>query len=134
MLTGRMEGGFADLITRMIASKGMDFHIVALKPSVSPSGEVFASTMAFKQALLRDIVVTYSDAAELRIYEDRPKHVKVFREFFDDLNTTLTSPSSGLTASRRPITTEVIQVTEQEAVMDPVSEVAEVQALSLIHI
>lgn len=130
MLTGRSEGSFAELISRMIKVKGLEFDIVALKPKVSPSGELFASTMDFKQALLRDLVMTYADATELRIYEDRPKHVKGFRDFFVEVNEALLA--SGGT-SRRPITAEVIQVTEQEAVMDPVTEVAEVQHMMNEH-
>jgi hypothetical protein len=47
--------------------------MVCLKPAVGPAGQRFSSTMLFKQDLLRDLVCTYSDAEELRIYEDRPK-------------------------------------------------------------
>jgi len=89
LLTGRNESAFSDLVGRMVASKGLEFDIVALKPRSGPSGQQFGSTMLFKQALLKDIVFTYSTAEEIRVYEDRPKHTKGFRDFFASLNSSL---------------------------------------------
>ncbi|KAK1055245.1 hypothetical protein LTR33_014189, partial [Friedmanniomyces endolithicus] len=66
LLTGRSESGFTDLINRMVVAKGLDFDMVCLKPRVSPSGKLFANTLAYKQALLQDIVHTYREADELR--------------------------------------------------------------------
>lgn len=128
LLTGRSESAFGELIGRMVAAKGLEFDMVCLKPNVGPSGETFNSTMLFKQALLRDIVYTYHRADELRIYEDRIKHVKGFRDFFANLNAELMSGMSD-EASRKPLTVEVIEVSDQAASMDPVSEVAEVQKM-----
>ncbi|PPJ59276.1 hypothetical protein CBER1_04255 [Cercospora berteroae] len=135
LLTGRQEQEFADLIGRMVQSKGLVFDMVCLKPSSGPNGEVFGSTMLFKQALLRDIVYTYYQAEELRIYEDRIKHTKGFRDFFADFNKTLMAgvPTAQVPVPRQPITAEVIQVTEQDSFMDPVSEVAEVQKMINVH-
>nr|POE96940.1 uncharacterized protein c4.02c [Quercus suber] len=130
LLTGRQEKGFDELLGTMLATKQLEFDIVALKPSVSPTGEVFSSTMNFKQAILRDITFTYRQAQELRLYEDRPKHTKAFREFFDQLNTSLISSPS---PERSPLEVNVIQVSEQEINMDPVSEVAEVQSMINVH-
>lgn len=132
LLTGRKEDGFTDLIGRMIASKGLEFDLVTLKPTVSPTGELFGSTMLFKQAFLKDIVYTYAGAEELKIYEDRPKHVKAFRDYFGELNHTLLSTSFS-DALRHPMPTEVIHVNEQETSMDPVAEVAEVQLMVNNH-
>lgn len=73
LLTGRAESQFADLVKRIVASKKLDFHMVCLKPAVGPNNQRFTSTMYFKQALLRDLVFTYKEADEIRIYEDR-KH------------------------------------------------------------
>ena len=138
LLTGRSESVFADLIGRMIASKGLEFDIMALKPAVGPKGETWPSTMLFKQALLKDIIFTYAAAEDLRIYEDRIKHVKGFRDFFADLNSSILSPGHNLLdpippTQRHPITAEVIQVEDQEGTMDPVSEVAEVQRMINVH-
>jgi len=73
LLTGRSESGFADLIKRMVRSKKLEFDMVCLKPTIGPANQKFTSTMEFKQELLKDIVYTYKDADEIRIYEDRPK-------------------------------------------------------------
>ena len=129
LLTGRAERDFSDLILKMVAAKKLDFHIVALKPSASPTGQMFSSTMDFKQVLLKDMVLTYNNATELRIYEDRPKHTKGFRDFFADLNTSFMRPGS----LRKPLAVEVIQVTELDTLMDPVTEVAEIQSMINAH-
>lgn len=73
LLTGRNEKGFSDLIGRMIKSKELEFNMVCLKPLVGPANQKISSTMSFKQELLKDLVYTYADAEEIRIYEDRPK-------------------------------------------------------------
>lgn len=132
LLTGRMEGAFADLIQRMLRAKNLECDMICLKPTVGPSGEQFSSTMTFKQALLQDIVYTYTDAGEIRIYEDRPKHTKAFRDFFADINRTLLN-SPQQPPIRQPITTEVIQVAEQDSFMDPTTEIAEVQRMINAH-
>ncbi|KAK5113518.1 hypothetical protein LTR62_003387 [Meristemomyces frigidus] len=133
MLTGRGEDKFAELLTRMVTAKKLDFDMLCLKPAVGPSGEMFASTLAYKQALLRDIVYTYRNAVEIRIYEDRPKHTKAFRDFFTDFNRSLSSSHTVSPVPRNPIRCEVIQVTEQEASMDPVAEAACVQEMINTH-
>lgn len=73
LLTGRSESGFAELVKRMVKAKKLEFDMVCLKPAVGPAGQKFRSTMAFKQELLKEIVYTYKDAEEIRIYEDRVK-------------------------------------------------------------
>lgn len=73
LLTGRSEAGFAELIKRIVKSKHLDFDIICLKPEAGPSNQKFGSTLKFKQAFLEDLVNTYTEATELRIYEDRPK-------------------------------------------------------------
>lgn len=127
LLTGRKESAFGELIGKMIASKGLEFDMVCLKPTVGPAGEQFSSTMHFKQTLLHDIVFTYTAADELRIYEDRVKHVKAFRDFFFDLNKALMQAGDNIT--RKPFTAHVIQVSEQDSFMDPTTEVVEVQKM-----
>jgi hypothetical protein len=132
LLTGRTESGFSDLIQRMLKAKGLECDMVCLKPTSGPGGEQFSSTMTFKQALLQDIVYTYTGAGEIRVYEDRPKHTKAFRDFFADMNRTL-SHSPQQPAVRPSITAEVIQVAEQDSYMEPASEIAEVQRMINIH-
>ena len=73
LLTGRAENNFADLIKRIVASKKLSFDMICLKPENGPNNQRFSSTMNFKQVLLEDVVYTYKDATELKVYEDRPK-------------------------------------------------------------
>jgi len=73
LLTGRSEAGFADIIKRMVASKKLEFDLICLKPEVGPNSQRFASTMDFKQNFLEDLVLTYKQADEIRVYEDRVK-------------------------------------------------------------
>lgn len=71
LLTGRGEKNFADIINRMVKSKKLEFDLICLKPQAGPNNQIFASTMKYKQALLTDLLYTYKDADEIRIYEDR---------------------------------------------------------------
>lgn len=73
LLTGRSEAGFTDMIKRIVASQKLEFDLVGLKPEVGPNGQRFATTMNFKQRFLEDLVYTYEQAEEVRVYEDRPK-------------------------------------------------------------
>ena len=73
LLTGRSESKFSELITRMLSSKSLKFDMVVLKPEVSPSEEKFKSTMLFKQAFLGQLLKTYKQTEEFKIYEDRPR-------------------------------------------------------------
>lgn len=73
LLTGRSESGFSDLIRRMVNSRKLEFDLVCLKPEVGPNSQRFATTMEFKQTFLEDLILTYEQADEIRVYEDRPK-------------------------------------------------------------
>ncbi|OQO01588.1 hypothetical protein B0A48_12624 [Cryoendolithus antarcticus] len=128
LLTGRGQINFADLLQRMVGAKGLEFDMICLKPKTGPSGESFSSTMNFKQALLRDLVLTYSGAEEIRIYEDRPRHTQGFREFLVRMNA-----GFGKNSPRGPITASVIQVTEQDMIMEASSEVSTVQQMINNH-
>ena len=71
LLTGRGEHNFADLIKRMVKSKGLEFDMICLKTKVGPNGVRFSSTMQYKQSLLEEMLYTYKDAEEIKVYEDR---------------------------------------------------------------
>lgn len=73
LLTGRKESRFADLVKRMVGSQNLKFDLIGLKPEVGPNGQRFGSTGSFKHAFLEDLVFTYNQAEEIRVYEDRPK-------------------------------------------------------------
>ncbi|KJZ72432.1 hypothetical protein HIM_08235 [Hirsutella minnesotensis 3608] len=128
LLTGRSEKGFADLINKMVTSKGLDFDLVCLKPQVSPSNQMFGSTMHFKQLFLHSLMETYKGATELIIYEDRAKHTKGFRDFFKEYNRLQT-----VNHTRGPIDAEVVQVPDMSTKLDPIVEVAEVQTMVNVH-
>lgn len=131
LLTGRGEARFADLIKRMLKSKGLSFDMICLKPAAGPANQSFRSTMNFKQILLTDIVNTYHEAEEIKIYEDRPGHVAQFRDFFSDFNRDLMGPNPR--SQRRTIACDVIEVTTKAMSLDPVTEIAEVQKMVNSH-
>ena len=128
LLTGRSQPGFADLVTRMVASKGLEFDMIGLKPGASPTNQVFQSTMHFKQLFLEALMETYALAGEIRLYEDRPKHVKGFRDFFAEYNR-----KQNLQPTRGPLAADVIQVADAFTSLEPVTEVAEVQHMINVH-
>ncbi|KAF3067372.1 hypothetical protein GL218_08533 [Daldinia childiae] len=127
LLTGRSEHGFSQLVKRIVASKGLEFDLIGLKPAVGPNKERFSNTMNFKQTFLRAVMGTYKAAMEIRIYEDRPKHVAGFRDFLADYN------AQRISLGQPSIIAEVIPVTELSTTLDPVVEVAEVQHLINVH-
>jgi len=132
LLTGRSESGFSDLIKRMVTSKGLEFDLISLKPAVGPNNERFANTMAFKQTFLQALMETYRYSEEIRIYEDRAKHVRGFRDFLDEYNLKKIQGKDSPN-SRGPIKHEVIQVADVATYLDPVVEVAEVQQIIKDH-
>ncbi|KAF2738304.1 hypothetical protein EJ04DRAFT_429329 [Polyplosphaeria fusca] len=131
LLTGRAEAGFAELIKRIVRSRKLEFDMICLKPAIGPANQTFTSTMNFKQELLKDIVHTYREAEEVRIYEDRVKHTKAFRDFFFQFNKDLMAAQTP--QSRKPFVAEVVQVTENATQLDPPTEVAEVQRMINNH-
>ncbi|KAI5285990.1 hypothetical protein KEM54_000148 [Ascosphaera aggregata] len=120
------QARFADVITRIIKAKGLSFDMICLKPDTGPSGQTFTSTIHFKQALLDDIMLTYTEAEEIRVYEDRPRHVEQFRDYFRKFN-------RRIQGSRKPISEKVIEVAEITTYLDPVAEAAEVQRMVNSH-
>ncbi|KAI9775405.1 MAG: hypothetical protein M1816_005939, partial [Peltula sp. TS41687] len=135
LLTGRSDSGFSGLVKRMVASKKLDFHMICLKPEAGPNNQQFTHTSSYKQAVLEDLMYTYKDAEEIRVYEDRPNHVKFFREFLASFNNSLNNflMVSGSSAPRKPIRAEVVEVAELATNLDPVVEVTEVQRMINDH-
>ncbi|KAL5323344.1 hypothetical protein ACEPPN_007878 [Leptodophora sp. 'Broadleaf-Isolate-01'] len=131
LLTGRSENGFAELVKKMVKAKGLDFDIISLKPAAGPNNQRFSSTMNFKQVFLESLMETYKGAEEIRVYEDRVKHTKGFRDFFMDYNKR--QNGIGGTPTRGPITAEVVQVADGATQLDPIQETAEVQRIINDH-
>ncbi|KAK5995729.1 hypothetical protein PT974_04146 [Cladobotryum mycophilum] len=128
LLTGRSEHGFSELIKKMVTSKGLDFDMACLKPRVSPTNQSFESTMHFKQLYFNTLMETYREASEIRVYEDRPKHTKGFRDFFAEYNR-----RQSASPTRGTILADVVQVADSCTTLDPVIEVAEVQHMINNH-
>ncbi|KAJ6040569.1 hypothetical protein N7444_009474 [Penicillium canescens] len=129
LLTGRSEAGFADIIKRMVASQKLEFDLIGLKPEVGPHGQRFSSTIEFKRTFLEDLVFTYEQAEEIRVYEDRVKHIPgILRGHEQKLQI-----GALATTTRVPILAEVIQVSEGCTYLDPVTETAEVQRMINSH-
>jgi HAD domain family 1 in Swiss Army Knife RNA repair proteins len=121
-------------VKRIVDSKGLDFDLACLKPEVGPNGEYFKTTSEFKNEFLKNLVFTYRQADEIRIYEDRPKHVKFFRDYFEKLNKSLLShPIDQPPPPRKPITADVIQVAELNSYLDPVVEASTIQSIINKH-
>ncbi|KAI9722412.1 MAG: hypothetical protein M1828_004779 [Chrysothrix sp. TS-e1954] len=136
LVTGRSKDGFADVITRMVKSRNLEFDAIVLKP---PSPK-YPSTLKYKQAFFEELICTYRSAEELRVYEDRIKHVQAFQEYFTSFNASLVAQSessaTGLVSSstrNQPIKAEVIEVAEKAVSLDPVTEVAQVQRMANDH-
>lgn len=72
---GSNSSGPKLVFKRMVTSRKLDFDLVCLKPEAGPNNQRFSSTMNFKQTLLEDLVLTYKQADEIRIYEDRVKQL-----------------------------------------------------------
>jgi hypothetical protein len=132
LLTGRSETGFSDLIKRMVAAKKLEFDMITLKPAVGPDNQRFSSTMVFKQRFLTTLMETYAKAEEIRIYEDRPRHIEGFRKFLDEYNDRQRGFGGGM-VTRGPIDGEVIPVLDVSASLDPIAEVTEVQHIVMEH-
>jgi HAD domain family 1 in Swiss Army Knife RNA repair proteins len=134
LLTGRGETNFADITNRMLNAKGLDCDLVALKPEAGPQNQRFANTMDFKQAFLRDLCFTYNRAENIVVYEDRPKHVKGFREFFERFNKSLLSHRiDEPPPSRKPIVADIVHVCEMANYLDMETEASEVAKLLKRH-
>ncbi|KAJ6157802.1 hypothetical protein N7470_005394, partial [Penicillium chermesinum] len=131
LLTARGEVAFSDLIKRIVASRRLEFDLIALKPEVGPNAQRFPSTMGFKQAFFTDLLLTYKEAQDIRVYEDRLHHAKAFRQFFEEMNKRFLSRDIPL--NRNVINAEVIEVFEGVTYLDPVIEVAQVQRMINVH-
>ncbi|KAI2467357.1 hypothetical protein F4781DRAFT_433489 [Annulohypoxylon bovei var. microspora] len=127
LLTGRSDQGFSQLIKRIVKSKGLEFDLIGLKPAIGPNQERFQNTMNFKQIFLKAVMGTYSASNEMRIYEDRQRHVEGFRDFLASYSKQL------VVRGLSPLKGEVIPVAELSTTLDPVVEVAEVQHLINDH-
>lgn len=79
LLTGRNKLRFGDTLQRIIHAKGLKFDLVSLRT------DEFKDTIEFKLACLSSLLEYYQNTCRgVRVYEDRPHHVSLFRSFFKD--------------------------------------------------
>lgn len=71
LLTGRSMKGFAELVQRMAASRGLRFHLVVLKPEMLGVERV-KNTIGFKCQFLEELLNTYSLAEEIKLVPPPP--------------------------------------------------------------
>jgi hypothetical protein len=126
LLTGRGEVRYADLVRRMVKSKGLDFDMTCLKPDSKK--EPFKSTMDFKKNLIDAVLLTCTSAEMLTIYEDRSHHVKQFGTFLDTVSRRLS-----IGYPPRSLNFKVVKVPMVECLLDPAAEVAQVQRMITEH-
>jgi HAD domain family 1 in Swiss Army Knife RNA repair proteins len=131
LLTGRAESNFAELVCRMARSKRLDFDMVCLKPQVTPSNIRIKKTIEYKTHVLHSLMLTYTLADKIRIWEDRIHHVRQFRAIIEKFNKAV---ERGQYNVRRPrIWYNVQEVKSLVTTLDQVTEVAEIQRMVNIH-
>ncbi|CCX11748.1 Similar to Uncharacterized protein C4.02c; acc. no. Q9USS8 [Pyronema omphalodes CBS 100304] len=126
LVTGRKTAGFAPLIQRMVKSKGLEFDLIVLKPEVMPSGQEPETTVTYKCVFLQEMLDTYTEATEIRIYEDRESHIRAFDDFCSKYKHNTFGKRSNLAH-------DIIRVAEISKVLDPTVELAVIQEMLNEH-
>ncbi|KAF1806509.1 hypothetical protein V8B55DRAFT_1442573 [Mucor lusitanicus] len=94
LLTGRRYHPFHALMDNILASKGLVFDIVGLRPDPEsdapdhPAGfmfnhepNVFETTMHFKTSFIVNILHHYPSLTDIVMWDDRQSHICVFQEY-----------------------------------------------------
>src|SRR5690606_27907870 len=99
---------FSELVQRIVRSKGLEFDMICLKPQLGPEKEYIESTMHFKTMFMKNLLSTYRNAEEIRVYEDRIKHVVGFQKVLNEY-------AAEKAIEGRSVKVDVIQVAELTA-------------------
>ena len=78
LLTGRSTL-YADIVTRILNSRGLAFDLVVLKPKRGRGVE--NSTLTFKYAFIDDVLRLGESIEEVEVYEDRAPHRDAFENY-----------------------------------------------------
>src|SRR5579862_9004444 len=78
LLTGRSTL-YADIVTRILNSRGLAFDLVVLKPKRGRGVE--NSTLTFKYGFIDDVLRLGESIEEVEIYEDRAPHRDAFEDY-----------------------------------------------------
>ncbi|CAO3608212.1 unnamed protein product [Mucor hiemalis] len=96
LLTGRRYYPFHALIDRMLASKGLVFDIIGLRPDPEHEEEknalgfnyqqsVFETTMEFKMSFIVFMLTTIPTLTEIIMWDDRISHISIFQTYLRKL-------------------------------------------------
>jgi hypothetical protein len=98
LLTGRRYHPFHTLIEAILASKGLIFDVIGLRPDPEtdepdhPTGlrfnfepNVFATTMEFKASFIVNILSSVPSLQQVMMWDDRPSHICVFETYLADM-------------------------------------------------
>lgn len=97
LLTGRRYHPFHPLITRMLASKGLEFDIIGLRPDPEHEKEVenvlgynyepsvFETTMEFKMSFIVHMLAKIPTLTEIMMWDDRISHISIFQTYLKKL-------------------------------------------------
>ncbi|SAL99595.1 hypothetical protein [Absidia glauca] len=105
VLTGRRTVPFLPLISRMLASKGLDFDLVGLRPDPTQeshddhvnnntphrtygASSVFKNTLDFKTSFILNLLHNIPSLSKVNMWDDRMGHVKKFQDFLHRLTRT----------------------------------------------
>src|SRR5271154_917906 len=78
LLTGRSDD-FIPIVSRILDSRDLKFHLVVLKPKKGRG--VSNSTLTFKYAFIDDVLRLGESIDEVEVYEDRAPHRDAFEEY-----------------------------------------------------
>src|SRR5271154_5436508 len=78
LLTGRSDD-FIPIVSRILDSRDLKFHLVVLKPKKGRG--VSNSTLTFKYAFIDDVLRLGESIDEVEVYEDRAPHRDAFENY-----------------------------------------------------
>lgn len=117
LLSGRNEESFKDLISTMVQAKGLNFDILLFRTSE------FTNTLDFKKSCIENMLKRLTSCKYISLYDDRPHHVQMFRQFLKELSQRFYPDLSA----------NVIEVFSVQKYLDPRKEVLLVTNLMESH-
>lgn len=116
LLTGRNEK-FAEIVTRMVKAKGLNFDDLYFRTSQ------YSDTMSFKTEIINKLFKGEPDMASFVIYEDRPHHAHQFKDILDNL----------VKERNQYVYVSVVRVVSPHASLDPLVEYSLIQEMISSH-
>jgi hypothetical protein len=79
LMTGRRKSMFDERICELCKQRNIPFNLILLKEQ----HQVPYPTMEFKQHVLEIILNEFKNISQIKLYDDRPQHVKLFRQLLE---------------------------------------------------